>query len=111
MQEGRGVDFAHAAARIDQVDLEHVTEHRRALAGRLGQHVGVLAEAILRDCGRSGVRTAVVAEDRASEEIAALASHRPPEPLPWWLYATVDPDLDFADWRNSILCLASLRDG
>ena len=71
--------------------------------------VGVLAEAILRDCGRSGVRTAVVAEDRASEEIAALTSHRPPEPLPWWLYATVDPDLDFADWRNSILCLTSTR--
>ena len=73
--------------------------------------VGVLAEAILRDCGRSGVRTAVIAEDRATHEIAALASHRPPEPLPWWLYASVDPDLDFADWRNSILCLASLRDG
>ncbi|HEV3363606.1 MAG TPA: hypothetical protein VG795_05585 [Acidimicrobiia bacterium] len=73
--------------------------------------VGVLAEAILRDCGRSGVRTAVVADDRAPEEIAALASHRPPEPLPWWLYAGVDPDLDFADWRNSILCLTSLREG
>ena len=72
--------------------------------------VGVLAEAILRDCGRSGVRTAVVAQDRASEEIAALTSHGPPEPLPWWLYATVDPDLDFADWRNSILCLTSMRD-
>jgi hypothetical protein len=73
--------------------------------------VGVLAEAILRDCGRSGVRTAVVAEDRAPHEIAALASHRPPEPLPWWLYASVDPDLGFADWRNSMLCLTSLRDG
>jgi len=73
--------------------------------------VGMLAEAILRDCGRSGVRTAVIAEDRASEEIAALAGHRPPEPLPWWLYASVDPDLNFADWRNSVLCLASLRDG
>ena len=73
--------------------------------------VGVLAETILRDCGRSGVRTTVVAEDRAHLEIAALASHRPPEPLPWWLYASVDPDLDFADWRSSILCLASLRDG
>jgi hypothetical protein len=72
--------------------------------------VGVLAEAILRDCGRTGVRTAVVAEDRASEEIAALASHRPPEPLPWWLDASVDPDLDFADWRSSVLCLASLRE-
>lgn len=72
--------------------------------------VGVMAETILRDCGRSGVRTTVVAEDRAHEEIAALASHRPPEPLPWWLYASVDPDLDFADWRASILCLASLRD-
>jgi hypothetical protein len=73
--------------------------------------VGVLAEAILRDCGRSGVRTAVVAEDRAPYEIAALASHRPREPLPWWLYAGVDPELDFADWRNSVLCLTSLRDG
>lgn len=73
--------------------------------------VGLLAEAILRDCGRSGVRTAVIAEDRASHEIAALAGHRPPETLPWWLYAGVDPELHFADWRNSILCLASLRDG
>ena len=73
--------------------------------------VGVLAEAILRDCGQSGVRTAVVPEDRASVEIAALTRHRPPEALPWWLYASVDPDLDFADWRNSILCLTSLRDG
>jgi hypothetical protein len=72
--------------------------------------VGVLAEAILRDCGRAGIRATVVAEDRAPEEIAALASHRPPEPLPWWVYASVDPDLDFADWRNSVLCLASLRD-
>jgi hypothetical protein len=73
--------------------------------------VGVLAESIVRDCGPTGVRTRVVGEDRAPEEIAALASHRPPEPLPWWLYASVDPDLDFADWRASILCLASLRNG
>jgi hypothetical protein len=72
--------------------------------------VGVLAEAILRDCARADVRATVVGEDRAPEEIAALASHRPPEPLPWWLYAGVDPDLGFADWRNSVLCLASLRD-
>ena len=73
--------------------------------------VGVLADAILRDCGRSGVRTAVVAEDRAPHEIAALANHPLPEPLPWWLYATVDPDLSFADWRDTVLCLASMRDG
>jgi hypothetical protein len=72
--------------------------------------IGVLAESILRDCGQAGVRATVVGEDRAPEEIASLASHRPPEPLPWWVYASVDPDLDFADWRNSILCLASLRD-
>lgn len=71
--------------------------------------VGVLAEAILRDSGRAGVRATVVGEDRAPEEIAALASHRSPEPLPWWLYAGVDPDLDFADWRASVLCLASMR--
>jgi hypothetical protein len=72
--------------------------------------VGVLAEAILRDCGRGGVRATVVGEARAPLEIAALASHRPPEPLPWWLYASVDPDLGFADWRTSILCLTSMRD-
>ena len=71
--------------------------------------VSVLAEAILRDCGQSSIRATVVGEDRAPEEIAALASHRPQERLPWWLYASVDPDLDFADWRASILCLASLR--
>ncbi len=71
--------------------------------------VSVLAEAILRDCGRSRIRATVVGEDRAPEEIAALAGHGPPEPLPWWLYAGVDPDLDFADWRTSILCLTSLR--
>ena len=72
--------------------------------------VGVLAEAILRDCGRAGVRAIAVGEDRAPEEIAALAGHHPAEPLPWWLYANADPDLDFADWRNSVLCLASARD-
>lgn len=71
--------------------------------------VGVLAEAILRDCGRAGVRTTVVGEDRLPEEIAALAGHRPPEPLPWWLYAGVDADLGFADWRTQVLCLASLQ--
>ena len=71
--------------------------------------VSVLAEAILRDCGPSRIRATVVGEDRAHEEIAALASRRPPDPLPWWLYASVDPELDFADWRASILCLASMR--
>jgi hypothetical protein len=73
--------------------------------------IAVLAEAILRECGRAGVRATVIGDDRAPEEIAALASHRPPEPLPWWVYASVDPDLDYADWRNSVLCLASLRGG
>ena len=68
-----------------------------------------LAEAILRDGAETGIRATVVGEDRAPEEIAALAGHRPPEPRPWWLYATVDPDLSFADWRTSVLCLASLR--
>ena len=69
----------------------------------------VLAEALLRDGGETGIRASVVGEDRAPEEIAALAGHRPPDPRPWWLYATVDPDLPFADWRTSVLCLASLR--
>jgi hypothetical protein len=36
----------------------------------------------------------------------ALAGQRPPEPLPWRHYATVDPDLAFADWRTSVLSLA-----
>jgi hypothetical protein len=44
------------------------------------------------------------------EEIAPPAGRRPPEPLPWWHYASIDPDLDFADWRNTILCLTSSRD-
>jgi hypothetical protein len=73
--------------------------------------IGVLAEAILQDPRRAGLRATVVGEDRAVEEIAALAVHRPPEPRPWWLYADVDPDLDFADWRASVLCLASLPAG
>ena len=75
---------------------------RRTLAG-------LLAEAIVRDCGRAGIRATVIGEDRAPEEIAALAAQRPPQPRPWWHYAEVDPDLDFADWRNSVLCLASLE--
>src|SRR5439155_18956816 len=61
--------------------------------------VGVLADAILRDRdrdrGRAGVRAMVVSEDRIGEGIAALAGPRRPEPMPWWLYASVDPDLDF----------------
>jgi hypothetical protein len=73
--------------------------------------VGMLADAIVRDSGPAGVRASVVAEDRAVEEIAALAAHSRPDPLPWWLYSTVDTDLDFADWRASILCLTSLRNG
>jgi hypothetical protein len=71
--------------------------------------VEVLAEAIRRDCGRAGVRATVVGEDRAPEEIADLARHRPPVTLPWWHYPSVDPDLTYADWRNSVLCLASLQ--
>lgn len=71
--------------------------------------VGVLAEAIVRDCAPSGVRATVVGEDRALDEIAALAGRRPPEPLPWWLYADVDLDLGYADWRNSVFCMGSLR--
>ena len=69
--------------------------------------VGVLAEAIQRDQGRAGVRATVVSEDRVVEEIATRAGPRRPGPMPWWLYASVDPDLDFADWRASVLCLAS----
>jgi hypothetical protein len=70
--------------------------------------VDVLAEAISRECGRAGVRAAVIGANRAPDEIAALAA-RPPQP-PWWYYADVDPELGFADWRNSVLCLASAQD-
>jgi hypothetical protein len=69
--------------------------------------VGVLAETIARDGRRAGVRATVVDEPRAPDEIAAMAAHRSPE-LPWWHYAGVDPDLGFADWRNSVFCLGSL---
>lgn len=31
-----------------------------------------------------------------------------PEPSPWWRYADVDPELGFADWRNSVFCLGSI---
>jgi len=77
---------------------------RRALAA-------MLAEAIVQDCGPAGIRAAVIGEDRGPDEIAALAAQRPVQPRPWWHYADVDPELDFADWRNSVLCLASVQDG
>jgi len=70
--------------------------------------VSVLAETIRRQCGRAGVRTVVIGAHRAADEIAALAAR--PSPPPWWSYADVDRELAFADWRNSVLCLASARD-
>ena len=72
--------------------------------------VGMLADAILSDCGRAGVRATLVGDDRAPDEIAAIASRRAPEPLPWWVYADVDPELHFADWRTQIFCLTSRRE-
>ena len=69
--------------------------------------VEVLAEAILQEQGQIGVRAAVIGGDRAAEEIATLAATTAPEPRPWWHYADVDPELGFADWRDSVLCLAS----
>jgi len=70
--------------------------------------VNVLAQTIRRQCGRAGVRTAVIGADRAADEIAALAAR--PLPPPWWYYADVDPELAFADWRNAVLCLTSAQD-
>ena len=61
----------------------------------------------VRDSGPAGVSTILVGDDRSPDEIALLASVRPLEPLPWWRYADVDGDLGFADWRDSVLCLAS----
>src|SRR5207244_2499546 len=49
--------------------------------------------------------------DVIAHEMLSRFDAAAPEPLPGWPYASVDPDLDFADWRNSILCLASLREG
>jgi hypothetical protein len=69
--------------------------------------VGVLAQAIQSECGRAGIQASVVGDDRSPEEIAVLAGQRPKEPLPWWLYADLDPDLGFTDWRDSVLCRAS----
>jgi hypothetical protein len=65
--------------------------------------VRVLAEAVF---GDSGIPDDGLA-DRPVEGIAAPAGDHRPDPLPWWLYAGVDPDLQFADWRNSVLCLTS----
>ena len=94
-----GPDFEPGAAGRADADLT-ATAQRRLLE--------VLAEAILQDQGRAGVRATVVGEDRAPEEIAALAA-TPPDPRPWQLYADVDPELGFADWRASVLCLAASR--
>lgn len=69
--------------------------------------VGVLAETIVRDGRRAGVRATVVDEHRTPDEIAAMAVDRPADQMPWWHYAGVDPDLGFADWRNSLFCLRS----
>jgi hypothetical protein len=44
----------------------------------------------------------------AARDPGGSADHRPPEALPWWRYAGVDPDLGFADWRNSVFCLESM---
>ena len=71
--------------------------------------VGVLAEAIVRDHGPEGVRTTVVGESRAPEDIAALA-HAPFEPArPWSSFPAHEPDLPFADWRDEVLCLLSIQ--
>ena len=47
---------------------------------------------------------------RRADPVAGTAGHRPPESTLWWRYAEVDADLGFADWRDSILCLASRPD-
>lgn len=72
---------------------------------------GLLAEAIVEEGADRGVRTSVLSEGRVIDEIAGLAGPHPAEPRPWWVYADVDPDLGFADWRLSVLCLASVPPG
>ena len=64
----------------------------------------------VRDSGPGGLPTIVVGEAPASDEsdeMASLAGESRPEPISWWSYAEIDGELGFANWRDSILCLAS----
>lgn len=72
--------------------------------------VRLLSEAILRDHGAAGVRTAVVDGAQAPAEIAALARSRSSGVEPWSSYSGLAPDLGFADWRDEVLCLATSLD-
>lgn len=68
--------------------------------------VRLLSEAILRDHGAAGVRTAVVDGAQAP----ALARSRSSGVEPWSSYSGLAPDLGFADWRDEVLCLATSLD-
>lgn len=61
----------------------------------------------VRDQSPSGEPMIVVGDDRAPEGSTTPPRDAPGEPGAWWRYAEVDRDLGFADWRDSILCLAS----
>ena len=65
--------------------------------------VRLLIEAIIADHGGGASVTVVDGACPTEEIIAATRAHRPTSTVP-----TVDPDLDFADWRNEIICLNSL---
>ncbi len=74
-------------------------------AAALRTLISLLAEAILRDHGPSGVRTTVVDERHAPAAIAALTG--PYSPEAWSTYAALEPDLSYSDWRDEVFCLAS----
>ena len=63
----------------------------------------------VRDSDPGGLPTIVVGDDPAPDEMATLAGGSRPEPVAWWSYAEIDGELGFANWRDSILCLASQR--
>ena len=97
---GAAVVLVADAAEDDVRD--HQTRARRRL-------VTVLAEAILQDHGPSRVRTTVVDDGRAPEEIAALAWAEVRGPVPWSAYPHYETELAFADWRDEVFYLLGDR--
>lgn len=66
----------------------------------------LLTMAILADHGSERARVAVVDDFRSPDEVVRQVSSEAP---PWSEYADMAPDLDFADWRNQIMCIQSFR--
>ena len=65
----------------------------------------LLIEAIIVDHGGGDVRVTAIDDSRPPDEIIRAAR---PRTASWPAYATIDPQLPFADWRHEIICRASL---